>query len=156
MSQSKTALHNSSVSRQYSIPHLAMCPAGISPLQGQACGLISNPSINQGRSQGLVEGGGGGSSDKSGCTHMEFAKYRKTTNKLTSPLINVRRTAHTRCLFWTAVARNNWFSKLYVHASGIGQCFGERYVIKVLILWSWQTRFLSVCILYACIKSLHC
>ena len=66
------------------------------PLQGQASGLISNLSIDQARSQG---GGGGAASDKSGCKHMEFTKYCKTTNTLTSPLIIVRRTAHTRCLF---------------------------------------------------------
>jgi hypothetical protein len=63
------------------------------------------------------------------------------TNMLFIPLENVRHpTQSACCLCWTAVVENNSFSKLYARC--FVQCNRAHYIIEVLILWSWQRRFL--------------
>jgi hypothetical protein len=62
------------------------------------------------------------------------------TNMLISPLEYVRQsTASTYCLCRTAVAGNNSFSNMYAYVLRCFiECYGAQYVIKVLILRSWQ------------------
>jgi hypothetical protein len=69
------------------------------------------------------------------------------TNILISPLKNVRHpTASTYCHCWTAVVGNNSLSKMYIYARCFVQCYKAHCGAKVLILWSWQRRFLRLCI----------
>jgi hypothetical protein len=63
------------------------------------------------------------------------------------PFKNVRQpTATTCCLHWTGEVGNNSFSKAYVYARCFVYCYWAHYVIKVLISWSWQRRFLRLCV----------
>lgn len=63
------------------------------------------------------------------------------------PFKNVRHpTATPCCLHWTGKVGNNSFSKAYVYARCFVQCYMAHYVIKLLISWSWQRRFLRLCV----------
>ena len=77
------------------------------------------------------------------------------TDVLISTLKNVwHPTASTCCLCWTIVVGNNSFSNMYVYARCSVLCRRVRYVIKVLILRSWQRCFIMhmqyMCTLYVC------
>jgi len=75
-------------------------------------------------------------------------------NVLISPVINVwHPTASTCCFRWTDGVGNNSFSKMCVYARCSVRCYRERYVIWVLILWSWQRRIFTL--VYAYIYNKH-
>jgi len=74
-----------------------------------------------------------------------FRKMSRT-DLLISSLQNVRNPAvSTCCLLWTIMVGNDSFAKMYAFAK-YAQRYRGHYIIKLLILLSRQTHFLSLCI----------
>jgi hypothetical protein len=68
------------------------------------------------------------------------------TNMLSSPLKSLTTYGtHVLPLFNCHGWKKNLFSQLYVHVRCFLQCWTAHYVIKALILWSWQRCFLCLC-----------
>jgi hypothetical protein len=75
--------------------------------------------------------------------HMQNIKYKPADQPAKKCVTPYR--IHSLPLL-NAVVGNNSFSKLYAHAGCFVRCCRGRYIIEVLILWSWQRRFLRLCI----------
>ena len=80
---------------------------------------------------------------KSGCTPLEFAKHHTQTCWSSKPATPNR--IHMLLLLY----RCGWTQLIFRYVC-LGRCFVQCYrancLIKVLVLWSWQRRFLRLCV----------